>query len=492
MKKLLFIVFFMAAFAITKANNIQITNVSVVPANSTIKFDVSWDNGWRSSVLNNRDAAWVFFKYKNAAGNWTHLNLTNVGNIIQSGYTIDLRNPFAPFIGAFLHRSVSGSGTTTLTNVELGISAAQASGIYDIKAFALEMVYIPQGNFFAGDGISTNSFPPVELSGTISLPNLITDPVTSTEIGVQNMANGAGYGFYCMKYELSQGGYRDFLNTLNYTQQIPHIVPLPNAVAGTYALYNAFRNNIKIKTAGIASTTPAVFGCDADNDGIYDETTDGEYIACNYLNWVDHAAYLDWAGLRAMSELEFEKMCRGPLIPVAGEYAWGNNQISNTIYSLSNPNQASEVVSNSSATLGNANYNSTYPNSPYNGPLRNGVFATATSNRITSGGSFYGVMDLSGNLWERVVRIAYYNVQCGFLGDGNLTADGFSNASNGPGTGTYFTDPVNGLNNANTLIYKGGYFNSIPDRLRISDRGGLWVTDANTVRANDVGIRGVN
>ena len=29
--------------------------------------------------------------------------------------------------------------------------------------------------------------------------------------------------FYCMKYELSQGGYRDFLNCLTYTQQAIHI-----------------------------------------------------------------------------------------------------------------------------------------------------------------------------------------------------------------------------------------------------------------------------
>ena len=429
MKKLLFIVFFFSAFVVAKANNIQITNVSVVPANNTVKFDISWENGWRSSILNNWDAAWVFFKYKNAAGNWTHLNLTNLGNVIPSGFSSQID---VSLVGAKLFRAGAGNGTTTLTNVELGIASSQASGLYDIKAFALEMVYIPSGAFFAGDNFSTNSFPANEITGGPT--NVLNDPITSTSISVTNLANGASYGFYCMKYELSQGGYRDFLNSLNYTQQIPHIVPAPSAVTGTYALYNTFRNSIKIKTPGVASTTPAVFGCDADNDGVFDETTDGEYIACNYLNWVDHAAYLDWAGLRPMSELEFEKMARGPLLPLPGEFVWGNSQIFNSIYTLSNANQASEIASNSSTVLANANYNVTYPNAPNTGPLRNGLFATALSNRITSGGSFYGVMELSGNLWERLVRIIFYNTKAGFPGDGNLTVGGFSDAYDVPGS----------------------------------------------------------
>ena len=38
-------------------------------------------------------------------------------------------------------------------------------------------------------------------------------------------------------------------------------------------------------------------------------------------------AFADWAGLRSMTELEYEKACRGPLEPVAGEYAFGTNEI---------------------------------------------------------------------------------------------------------------------------------------------------------------------
>ena len=102
-----------------------------------------------------------------------------------------------------------------------------------------------------------------------------------------------GYGgFYCMKYEISQGEYADFLSTLTATQ-----------VSDLYASVTTYRYSITGSTGSYSATYP--------------------YLACNYLNWQDLAAYLDWTGLRPMTELEFEKACRGPLIPVANEYAWG-------------------------------------------------------------------------------------------------------------------------------------------------------------------------
>ena len=44
----------------------------------------------------------------------------------------------------------------------------------------------------------------------------------------------------------------------------------------------------------------------------------------NYMTWTDLLAYLDWSCLRPMTEFEYEKICRGPVYPVANEYAWGN------------------------------------------------------------------------------------------------------------------------------------------------------------------------
>jgi hypothetical protein len=506
MKKLLFITVIIFACLSTMANNIQITNVSVIPANNTIKFDISWDNGWRSNTLNNWDAAWVYFKYYDPyylGGSWRTLRQTGINNIIPSGYT-SLLTPHLVKVGSFIYRSTVGAGTTTLTNVELGITAAQATGIYDIKAFAIEMVYVPRASFFLGDGGATNAYTATQVIGGFTE---VIDPITTSGPGIPNeFANypNGYFAFYCMKYELSQGGYRDFLNTLTYNQQIPHITIAPNAAIGSYALSNTFRNSIKIKTAGINATVPAVFGCDGDLDGIYDETTDGEYIACNFLNWVDHAAYLDWAGLRPLTEKEFEKAARGIQLPVNGEFVWGNTNIfvGPPYYNITNPNQTSEVISNAIASpFGNSNYNLSFPGGGFAGPFRNGIFATATSDRIQSGASFYGIMELSGNLFERVVTSANIlgrNFDSSYVGDGELTnavtGYGYGTNSGWPGSfnvsSSLYTNIINGSHNATGLIYRGGGWLSDPTRLKTSDRAEPLISNTNTVRANDVGVRG--
>ena len=44
---------------------------------------------------------------------------------------------------------------------------------------------------------------------------------------------------------------------------------------------------------------------------------------CNFLGWADGFAFAVWAGLRPMTELEFEKACRGPRHPVPSETVTG-------------------------------------------------------------------------------------------------------------------------------------------------------------------------
>lgn len=496
---ILLIVFFCG---VAKANNIQITNISVVPANNTIKFNISWENSWRSSVLKNWDAAYVFFKYYDPTfngGAWRSVHLGGNNDLAPANFTISGTN-FPLNKGVFIYRSANGSGTATVTNVEVGVPANIASGIYDVKAYAIEMVYIPAANFFVGDNSSKNGYTLKEMDGN-EVYNTIFDPLSGGDITpAVNFPNGT-QPFYCMKYELSQGGYRDFLNSLTYAQQIPHIVPIPNAAAGTAALYNAERNSIKIKTPGnAANAIPAVFGCDANTNGNFDEAADGEYVACNFLNWVDHAAYLDWAGLRPITEWEFEKAARGILLPVAGEFIWGNTNIHNAtgtaFYSFTNLNQPSEAISNLSATpIGNAYYYNSYSTM---GPVRNGIFATTTSNRVSSGGGYYGVMELGGNLWERVITTA--NSQGRNLsleiGDGDLTitpsGSGYGYSPTWPGARTAggLGSVIDGVINATGLIYRGGCWDCTAEQLRTSDRSGSLVTNQNIIRSANVGIRG--
>ncbi len=203
-----------------------------------------------------------------------------------------------------------------------------------VAVSAIEMVYIPEASFYLGSGgREFNSF----TQGAWSVGNTIPYRVLSeSEIEVANEAGKLwitnstsnfripslfpkGYNaIYCMKYEISQEQYVDFLNSLTYSQQFNRTHSNPNSVIGTGALSPTLlnRSGIVIKNSGVISGKPAVYGLDYNRNGVYNEPDDGGSIACNFLSWMDVAAYLDWCGLRPMTELEFEKIARGPLTPV--------------------------------------------------------------------------------------------------------------------------------------------------------------------------------
>ena len=60
-----------------------------------------------------------------------------------------------------------------------------------------------------------------------------------------------------------------------------------------------------------------------------------------------------------------------------------------------------------------------------------GMFADATSNRQAAGASYWGIMEMSGNLWEPVVTIgnSQGRAYTGIHGDGFLSAAGFANCN---------------------------------------------------------------
>ncbi len=109
-----------------------------------------------------------------------------------------------------------------------------------------------------------------------------------------------------MKYEISQQGYVDFLNSLTQAQATTRKYNM----TGTDYRY-AITGNV---VGSYATTNP--------------------FVVCNFISWADLAAYLDWSGLRPMTELEFEKSCRGTLPAVPNEYAWGTTGIASSAYTL--------------------------------------------------------------------------------------------------------------------------------------------------------------
>ena len=474
--------------SIGRANNINISNVTSVPGAGFIQlqFDLSWDNSWRNNI--NYDAAWVFFKFKDNDGTWRHLSLTGLNNVANAGYTINVASDLT---GAMIYRTNPGAGNVGLTGMLVGVS--NLPGSFDIKAFAIEMVNIVVSDqFYLGDGEAgtyyTNATvltPYLVNSNSITFGNVagncydgIQNGVLATGFPIGYNSLGAFYYFFMMKHEVSQGAYRDFLNTLTYTQQLSRTTLTPNNVAGTQALgARSYRSSIQIMTPGIASNTPAVYGCNLNNNGVWDEATDGEWIACGFLTYMDLAAFLDWAALRPMSELEYEKSCRGPVFPVLGENAAGTTALAAYSYSIINQGAANESVSSYSGSVLNANitYNTTSIGG--NSPNRVGMHATPYANRISAGAGYYGCLDLSGNIEEYAVTTsnAAGRSFTGLNGDGNLNSNGDANVDYWPG--------INGNNNITAVngVYLGA--TGITSNAGIILRGGSAVqTGANLMK----------
>ena len=472
------------------ANNIQVANFSLTGANATtaqVQFDLSWENSWRTINANNWDAAWVFVKYRTSlTGPWLHANLNNTGHVPASGSQVDLglltpgtayNASTNPVVGVFILRNADGSGTLNLPGTQLqwnfGAQGLNYGDIAQIQVFAIEMVYVPQGAFAAGSGGT-------EISA-FTLTTINTGVATTVPAGAGSLGGQAGgfptgqtvptsaswpngfSAFYCMKYEVSQQGYVDFLNTLTYTQQVTRTANVPTSLAGTGALItgNTNRNGIDIQTPGVASSTPAVYACNLDGDAVYGEAVDGKDIACNFLSWGDLSAYLDWSGLRPMTELEFEKACRGTIAPVPNEYPWGTSGIAGNFYSLTNAGATNEgIFTNYSTTLGNAVYANTFTS----GPVRAGIFAANGSNsgRVSAGASYYGIMELGGNLRERTVTIGNANGRAytGAHGNGRLAGNGDPDAANWP-------LPIS----ADGAGFRGGSWGDAQPAVCVSDRG---------------------
>lgn len=418
---------------------------------------------------------------------WEHatLNTTAGNHTAPAGSTLEVPSDG---VGVFLYRSADGSGSFSLNDVQLrwqyGINGVRDDAVLQIQVFAIEMVWVPQTEFAAGDGSTGFTLTTINTAtastapaGTGSLGGAAGGYPTGQTAPDPSWPNGYD-GFYCMKYEISQGQYRDFLNTLTYTQQTSRAASVTSA-AGTAALSNTYRNGLDIQTPGVAASfTPAVYACNLDGDGNYNETDDGEWIACNFLSWMDGCAYVDWAGLRPMTELEYEKACRGDQAAVSGEYAWGSASITGAT-GISNSGANNETFSNAGA---NCAYNFS---GGVQGPLRVGAFAGVATTRAQAGASYYGIMEMTGNLWERTVTIgnATGRAFTGLNGDGRLSANGHANQTSWPGlSGSEVTG-------ATGCGFRGSSWDNGTAWARVSDRA--LAADASTVRNRNFGIRGV-
>ena len=459
---------------VAEAAQLRVTNVART-GDGHVQFDITSKASWRASWTEsgtrwtNWDAAWVFVKYREKGDpGWSHATLSakNADHSAPAGAEIDVALTGTRGMGVFLYRSAEGKGTWVNKGVKLKwlYKDDKVADPAEVELFvhALEMVYVPQGSFYVGSGGKlAGSFTegswkkgdeviPFKVTSDAELevapkPGCLygtAGPGAAHQMGHIGKLPSEfpkGYGaFYCMKYEINQGEYAAFLNQLTAPQSAKRY-PFPTIPAR--------RNRDGIHTvrktsAGHTATKPQ--------------------RACNWVSWDDCTAYLDWAGLRPMTELEFEKACRGPLKPVKDEYAWGSGELIDALWILKL--DAALPV-----------------------PYPQGI--CGKDGRIKAGCTYWGIAAMSGHLRERTVAVGHKEgwAFTGLCGDGAIADDGLSNVPGWPGPGESWP-------NRGSYVTCGGGFRGGPwyrdeVRLRVSDR--FLSSCMRKARDSSYGFRGV-
>ena len=504
MKK--YILFFLLYLPFVKesfANNLSISTPVYSNANKTITFNVSWDNSWKLSAgPNNFDGVWVFVK-RQACSNtntWATALLSTTSadhtTSVASGTNLLSIDAVEDGMGVFLERTYSGLGNIGVHTVTLKLNSSMTtspeiipSAVDNFKVMGIEMVYVPQAQFYIGDGRPNNSHN-FSAGNNVSTPLLITSALQSAGLGASTVYTSnsmygcpnylpatfpLGYnGFWCMKYETSLTSYVDFLNCLSYDQQATRLskwgTRYPNSV-NTYFGGGQQTNAIYTSVAGTYNTIPANFVFNAF----------ATYYPISYLSWTDLTAYLDWTGLRPMTDFEYEKACRGTVNPIAYEYPWGNTSITQATGTGNNPGTFQMRVSQAGEGLCLYAWdNETWA------PYRSGSFATQITTRSQCGATYYGIMEMGGNLSEQVVGGGSGYDYSNFTtanGDGALGADGNANTAGWP----------RGIGANQGNYCKGGDFvgNGGSSIIQVSDRQYYGGNTLNNGQYKGTGGRGV-
>jgi formylglycine-generating enzyme required for sulfatase activity len=231
------------------------------------------------------------------------------------------------------------------------------------------------------------------------------DPWEDVAQGVTLAANfPTGYRpFYTMRFEITQGQYADFLNTLTAVQAAARTPALADFSAASPQRNDRYRCTLPLTVGAYTACAPG--------------------WAMNFLSWEDGIAFADWAGLRPMTELEFEKASRGRAVSVGGEYAWGSTNIV-AVRGFSNAPDGSGFETASPANA-NTSYSPSTSDRPLLGPYRAALFASKVTRELR-GESFWGISDLSGNVIEMAVTPARAagRAFAGEHGDGSIGSDG--------------------------------------------------------------------
>jgi formylglycine-generating enzyme required for sulfatase activity len=373
-----------------------------------VPAQVTWKNAWRNA--RNHDAVWLFVKIRGTPnGSWRHARLSSA---VSSSATPALTcHVSADRVGAFCapaaaHRGdVNGNVTLELEAVSLPESIRNSATAQAV-IHGVEMVYVPDGPFYLGDpdprSVERAAYYRSNSSGghagtyRVASEGAITVAPNEGALYYRstNQYEGDRGGpipaefpkgtraFYAMKYEVSQGQYAAYLNSIS-----SDAAPFRANIAGPR--YSSDRGTIRV--------------------------VDGHYVAerpnrpANMLSWDDGCAFADWAGLRPMTELEFTKAARGPAQPVAGDYPWGTNSKARLLRRLQADGDLAQTGEADESRL-------------------------SDDTKEALGASYWWIMDLAGSVWEKVVTLGHATGRAfkGTHGDGELAPYGRASNSDWP------------------------------------------------------------
>jgi len=325
----------MLVTAMARADGLKVENVSVAPRDgktALVTFDVAWSNAYRFGRFH--DAAWIFFKVRtDEKSGWQPLRLLADRVVNPAGYSSGEGTPLEfvvpsgadGFVGMFVRLAKDGRGEVAARKVTavVDLNTEHRTLNTSLRAFGIEMAYVGEGPFFLGSGgTELNSFyaytddgegaptPPYRVTSAGPIPTgrqkgkLWARGIAPVDMGEIPAAFPNGYaGFYTMKMPyFTQAMVAGFLNTLTAAQAKGRWYPNYQGVA--------------IKRVGEAS------------NHVYTASAPEE--SCPWLSWTDGALVAAWAGLRPMTELEFEKAVRGADYPSPNDIGlsyWGLSDI---------------------------------------------------------------------------------------------------------------------------------------------------------------------
>ena len=404
-----------------------------------LHLTAGWSGSWRNDV--NYDGIYLFVKYQtDPAGGYRSAKLTEDAVITGADhetacFTGDNK------LGIFVYHAAAQE-KTDMHIEDIALTVEMDGEPIDIQVFTLEMVYVPEGAHEIGDpgnGISKggtlkNCFYTYPANGTYRVESedairfapeegclycdYDTDNAREENDTFEIPASfPKGYkSMWYMKYSLTEGQYVQFMNCLTRKQQQAHCL---SDISGEYI------ENYYVCTGSIEPIKRCEVFCRRNGNTLRLPVkfySSAPFRAMNAVSYADVSAFACFAGLRLITELEYEKACRGPLPAVKEEFAWGSTKIGRVFHFDGIDGSGTELpIAQEEGAVCNCNYGTdiapfekefkTVPDNPgWVGPASVGIFENAPeaeglSERERTGASYYGIMELSGNVWENLVTV---------------------------------------------------------------------------------------